>query len=85
MILCILFRLILVFKMGNLLLVCYSGGLFHHTEDQEELVFQYTMQTINSDGNVLPKTLMARPVHVLPHDSLATSNTGGYRKHCGVA
>jgi hypothetical protein len=64
--------------MDNLLLVCYLGGLFHDTEEQERLVFQYTMQTINSDGNVLSKTLVPVPERVLPHDSLATADTGGH-------
>jgi hypothetical protein len=64
--------------MVNLLLVCYLGGLFHDTEEQEQLVFQYTMQTINSDGNILTKTLVPLPVRILPHDSLAAANTGGH-------
>jgi len=64
--------------MVNLLFVCYLGGLFHDTENQEELVFQYTMETINSDGKVLPKTLVPLPERVLPHDSLAAAKTGGH-------
>jgi hypothetical protein len=64
--------------MVNLLFVCYLGGLFHDTEEQEQLVFQYTIQTINSDSNVLPKTLVPLPVRVLPHDSLSAANTGGH-------
>ena len=40
-------------------------------------MFQHTMQTINSDGNVLPKTLVPLPEHILPHDSLAAASTGG--------
>ena len=64
--------------MVNLLLVCYLGGLFHDTEEQEQLVFQYTMQTINSDGNILPKTLVPVTEHAPPHDSLATAYKGGH-------
>jgi hypothetical protein len=41
-------------------------------------VFQYTMQTINSDGNNLRKTLVALSERVPPHDSLAASFTGGH-------
>jgi hypothetical protein len=62
--------------MVNLLLVCYLGGLFDDTEEQEKLVFQYTMQTINSDGNFLPKTMVPLPVRILPHDSLTAASTG---------
>jgi hypothetical protein len=64
--------------MVNLLLVCYVGGLFHDTEEQEQLVFQYTMQTINSDGNILPKTLVPVTERIPPHDSLATAKKGGH-------
>jgi hypothetical protein len=60
----------------NLLSFLNSGGLFHSTEIQEELVFQYTTQTINSDGMILHKTLVALPEHVPPNDSLAASYTG---------
>jgi hypothetical protein len=64
--------------MVNLLLVCYLGGLFHDTEEQEQLVFQYTMQTINFDGNILPKTLVPLTERILPHNSLAAAKTGGH-------
>lgn len=61
------------------------GGLFHDTEEQEQLVFQYTIQTINSDSNVLPKTLVPLPVRVLPHDSLAAANTVCHLLEQGIA
>jgi len=64
--------------MVNLLFVCYLGGLFHDTEEQEQLVFQYTMQTINCLENVLPKTLVPLPEQVLPNDSLVAETTGGH-------
>lgn len=50
------------------------GGLFHSTETLEELVFQYTTQTINSEGMILHKTLVALPKRVPPNDSLVASS-----------
>lgn len=61
------------------------GGLFHDTEEQEQLVFQYTMQTIKSDGNILPKTLVALAQPVPPHDSLAAKTKVCHLLEQGVA
>jgi hypothetical protein len=43
------------------------------------------METINSDGKVLPKTLVPLPERVLPHDSLAAAKTVCHLLGQGVA
>lgn len=65
-----------IFQEFNLLSFPNSGGLFHSTETLEELVFQYTTQTINSEGMILHKTLVALPKRVPPNDSLVASSIG---------
>ncbi|KAJ4452356.1 hypothetical protein ANN_03889, partial [Periplaneta americana] len=52
-----------------------AGGLFLNTDDKEERVFQYSAHTINSDSQILRKTLLAIPERVNQDNSLQVSQT----------
>lgn len=57
--------------------ILISGGLFHPTDDKQEIAFRYAIEKINSDRSILPRSkLQAQIEKIPPQDSFHASKKG---------
>lgn len=53
------------------------GGLFHPTDDKQELAFKYAVERINSDRMMLPRSRLSAQIEkISPLDSFHASKRG---------
>ncbi|KAF7285566.1 hypothetical protein GWI33_010476 [Rhynchophorus ferrugineus] len=53
------------------------GGLFHPSDDKQEIAFRYAVEKINSDRTILPRSkLQAQIEKIPPQDSFHASKKG---------
>lgn len=63
-----------------------SGGLFHPTDDHQEIAFRYAVDKINSDRTILPRSkLLAQIERISPQDSFHASKRVCHLLRTGVA
>ncbi|XP_051153675.1 glutamate receptor ionotropic, kainate 1-like isoform X2 [Leptopilina boulardi] len=62
------------------------GGLFHPTDDKQEVAFRYAVEKINANRDILPKSrLSAQIEQISPQDSFHASKRVCYLLRNGVA
>lgn len=59
------------------MLTLILGGLFHPSDDKQEIAFRYAIEKINSDRTILPRSkLQAQIEKIPPQDSFHASKKG---------
>lgn len=63
---------------GSLIWMCdFPGGLFHPSDDKQEVAFRYAVEKINANRDILPKSrLSAQIEQIKPQDSFHASKRG---------
>lgn len=55
----------------------FPGGLFHPSDDKQEVAFRYAVEKINANRDILPKSrLSAQIEQIKPQDSFHASKRG---------
>ncbi|KMQ92736.1 glutamate ionotropic kainate 1 [Lasius niger] len=55
------------------------GGLFHPSDDKQEVAFRYAAEKINANRDILPKSRLSAQVEVIqPQDSFHASKRGEF-------
>ncbi|KAL6264418.1 hypothetical protein P5V15_004527, partial [Pogonomyrmex californicus] len=58
----------------------FPGGLFHPSDDKQEVAFRYAAEKINANRDILPKSRLSAQVEVIqPQDSFHASKRGFVR------
>ncbi|EZA54417.1 hypothetical protein X777_05647 [Ooceraea biroi] len=57
----------------------FPGGLFHPSDDKQEVAFRYAAEKINANRDILPKSRLSAQVEVIqPQDSFHASKRGEF-------
>lgn len=61
----------------------FPGGLFHPSDDKQEVAFRYAVEKINANRDILPKSrLSAQIEQIKPQDSFHASKRGERASVC---
>lgn len=61
----------------------FPGGLFHPSDDKQEVAFRYAVEKINANRDILPKSrLSAQIEQIKPQDSFHASKRGERASEC---
>lgn len=62
----------------------FPGGLFHPSDDKQEVAFRYATENINANREILPKSRLSAQVEVIqPQDSFHASKRGESHNRIG--
>lgn len=62
----------------------FPGGLFHPSDDKQEVAFRYAAEKINANRDILPKSRLSAQVEVIqPQDSFHASKRGEFHNRIG--
>lgn len=62
----------------------FPGGLFHPSDDKQEVAFRYAAEKINANRDILPKSRLSAQVEVIqPQDSFHASKRGESHNRIG--
>lgn len=55
----------------------FPGGLFHPTDDKQEIAFRYAAEKINANRDILPSSHLSAQIEKIPvQDSFRASKRG---------